>query len=73
MKLDKKAIWEAVKEVARLALFAAVGAAVAWGTSKLSTLDPNSTFVVIATALLRFADKFVHESKHIEAKGLAPF
>lgn len=71
--MDKKAVWEAVKEVARLAFFAAAAAVVAWATTKLTALDPNSTFVVIGTAVLRFVDKWIHESENTKANGLAPF
>lgn len=71
--MNKQAIWEAVKEVARLALFAAIGAVLAWAGTELTALDPNSTFVVVATTLLRFADKWVHENQDTELNGLAPF
>ena len=71
--MNKEAILEAVKEVARLALFAALTAAVAWATERLSGLDPSSTFYIIGTVVLRFVDKFLHSNEDISATGISPF
>lgn len=68
-----KAALEAVKEAGRLALFAAIAAVLAYATDKLSGLDPTSVWVLVGTALIRTADKFVHSNKNIEANGIAPF
>lgn len=74
MKLPtKQALWEAFKEVARLAFFAALAAVVGWLADKVNLLDPTSVYYVLATAALRFADKYVHENKNIDSKGIAPF
>lgn len=69
----QKAIIETIKEAGRIALFAGVSALVAYATSKLSGLDPTSLYVVVGTAILRLLDKYLHENKNIQAKGLAPF
>jgi len=71
--MNKKAIVEALKEVARLAFFAAMSAAVGWAAQKAQLLDPTSTQYIIATLALKFLDKWVHENDQIEAKGIAPF
>lgn len=71
--VNKKAIWEAVKEVARLALFAAIAAVLSWAATQVANLDPNSVYTIVLAAALRFADKWVHENKDIKANGLAPF
>lgn len=69
---DKKAIIEGAKEVLRLAFFAAITAVVAWLTEKVGGADPSSTFYIVGTLVLRFADKYVHKSD-IKANGIAPF
>lgn len=71
--MNKNAILEGLKEVARLALFAAISAVVAWATDKMSGLDPTSAYVAVGTVVLRFADKWIHENKNVDAKGIAPF
>jgi len=71
--MNWNAIWEAVKEVARLAFFAALSAAVAWATTKLTALDPTSVWVLVGTVVLRFVDKWIHENENVRASGIAPF
>lgn len=71
--MNKTAILEAVKEVARLAFFTAISAVVAWATAKLSSLDPSSSFVIIGTVVLRFVDKWLHTNDNVSATGIAPF
>ncbi len=73
MKIDKKAILEAVKEAGRLALFGAISAVLAYVTGMVQTLDPASAQAVIGLLILKFADKYVHKSKNIDANGIAPF
>lgn len=73
MNIDRQAIIEAVKEVGRLAFFAAATAVVAWATERLGMLDPSSVFYVAGTFVLRYVDKYIHEAKAIKANGLAPF
>lgn len=73
MSINATAIWEAVKEVLRLALFAAVSAGVAWATTKLTALDPTNVYVIVGTIVLRFVDKWIHENENVKANGLAPF
>lgn len=69
----KDAIMSTVKEGLRIALFAALSALIAWASNKLAGLDPSSSAVVIGTILIRLVDKYVHENKDINAKGIAPF
>lgn len=70
--MNKQAILESVKEVARLAFFAALTAIVGWASQKVAGLDPTSIHYVIGTLLLRFVDKYVHKSD-MKANGIAPF
>lgn len=72
-KVTKNAILETVKEAGRIAVFAGVSALVAWATNKLSGLDPNSTFVVVGTLVLRLLDKWVHVSDRVSLNGLVKF
>lgn len=71
--MNKQAIIEAVKEVVRLALFAAASAVVAWATTQLTNADPSSVMVMVGTVVLRFVDKWIHENKDTKLNGLAPF
>jgi hypothetical protein len=71
--MNKSAIIAAVKEVLRLALFAGLAAAAAWGTQQLSGMDPSSMVVVVGTVVLRFIDKYLHTNENIPIKGIAPF
>lgn len=73
MNINYKAVWEGVKEVGRLALFAALSAAAAWLTDKLSGLDPNSVWVIVGTVILRFWDKYRHKNPAVKSNGIAPF
>lgn len=73
MSYNKKAIIEALKELARLALFGALSAVVLWLGDAVNALDPTSLQFMIGTALWRIADKFVHENKNIDRQGIAPF
>lgn len=54
--LDYSALWEALKEPARLLLMALAG----WGISQLANTDQTLT-VAIVTILLRTADKVLHQ------------
>ena len=62
---------EAFKEIARLAVFAAVGAIVASLSQSVTNLDQNVVTMVILV-ILRFTDKLIHESS-LKAKGIVPF
>lgn len=69
----KRGIIETIKEAARVAFLAALGAILAWGTTKVSGLDPNSVYALVATLALRLLDKFIHENGDFKARGIAPF
>ena len=62
---------ESFKEIARLAIFAGVGAIVASLSQSVTNLDQNLVTAVILI-VLRFTDKLVHESS-LKAKGIVPF
>ena len=64
---------EMIKEGLRIALFAGITALIGWLGQVLAGLDPNSTYVVIGTVVLRLIDKYIHENRHIAANGIAPF
>lgn len=67
------AILAGLKELARVAVFGAISAALAWGTTQVGNLDPSSAYAVAGTLVLRFLDKYVHANQDIPAKGLLPF
>lgn len=71
--MDKKAILEAVKEVGRLAFFAALTAVIGWVSTKLSAFDPSSAYYIVGTLILRTVDKYVHTSTKTKLNGVAPF
>lgn len=69
----KQAFIETVKEVGRIAFFAAIAAVIGYVTTKVSNLDPNSTFYILATLALKLVDKYVHTNEDMSAQGIAPF
>lgn len=71
--MSRSALWEAVKEILRLAVFAAISAAIAGAIDYLSGFNSTETWVVVGLAVLRFADKWIHERKDVASKGLLPF
>ena len=71
--MDRKAIIEAVKEVGRLAFFAALTAVIGWVSTKISSFDPSSTYYIVGTVLLRLVDKYIHVSDTTERNGVSPF
>jgi hypothetical protein len=68
MKINKQALKEAAKELGRVLLLAGIG----WGVSYVSNL-PSTQTTVIVLAVLRWVDKYIHESKDIKVNGLVPF
>lgn len=72
MSIDKKAIVELVKEGLRIAFLAALAAVILWAQSLLTGLDPNSITFLVATYVLKLADKWVHENQNIKANGISP-
>lgn len=71
--MNKQAILETVKELARLAIFGAISALVTWLTSKVATFDPTTLQYIVGTVILRAADKYVHNDPSNKAKGILPF
>lgn len=71
--MDWKAIWEALKELLRLALFAAISAFITSLLGGLESLGSNQVWVIVLTGALRFADKWVHENANVKARGILPF
>lgn len=65
--MEKEALVEAAKELFRLGLFAAVGFAIAY-VGGLPKTETTSTIL----AILRFIDKYIHENKDIDLKGISP-
>lgn len=65
-------IKEAIKELARVVILAAVTAAVGWLSQKVGHLDPSSAYYVVGTLVLRLVDKYVHANPNINAKGILP-
>lgn len=65
---------EALKEVFRLALFAAISVAVSGLLDFLGQLDPSQYGIVVSvgTVVLRYVDKFIHENPKIKATGISP-
>lgn len=71
--MNKQALLETVKEVARIAVFGALAALVTWLTSKVATFDPTTVQYIIGTVILRAADKYIHNDPTTKAKGILPF
>lgn len=71
-----KATYEALKEMLRLAVFAGVSALITLFIDELTqTKDQNITFTILLL-LLRWVDKWIHETKtgaFKKASGLLPF
>ena len=63
---------EALKEIIRLVVFAAIAAIVTTLLNYVVQL-PETTTTIILAGVLRYADKYVHENKNIGAKGIIPF
>ena len=68
--LDKKVLYEALQEMARVAFFASVSALVAYGLKQLSGQDQSQTVVLVGTLLLKGLDKYVHDNPAIKSNGL---
>lgn len=73
LNIDKKALIEAVKELARIAFLGALAAILLWLGNLLTTLDPTSLQYIVLTLVLKAGDKYVAKNKKIDAKGIAPF
>lgn len=73
MKVNIKAIVEAIKEIARLAVLAAVSAVLYYGATQLGNLPADNLYALVGAGVLRALDKYVHENENIRAKGLVPF
>lgn len=71
--MNKQAIIETAKEVARIALLAAVTAVVGWVSTKVSSFDPTSVYYIVGTVLLRAVDKYVHVSPDTTKNGITGF
>lgn len=71
--MNRKAIIEAVKEVSRIALLAAVTAVLGYATTKVSTLEPSSAYYIVGTLILRAVDKYVHVTPTIDKQGITGF
>ena len=67
-----KDIFESVKLMARLAIFAALAAIVA-SLSESVTRLPQDSVTVILGFVLAGLDKWVHVNKDIKMNGLTPF
>lgn len=70
--MNTKAVIEAIKELGRYLLFATIALAATGLTETVATGDPTSVEVILGTLVLRFIDKYVHESD-INLKGISPF
>jgi len=70
------ALKEALLEVGRLVFFAAISIIITFAIQKFAEV-PQTEIIIIATTILRFLDKWVHEhSKEIKTpkvSGIAPF
>lgn len=70
--MNKDALIEALKELARVAFLGAVSAGLAWLTTQVGNLDPNSTYAIVGTLVLKVIDKYVHKADNIPVKGISP-
>lgn len=69
--MDKKALWEAAKEFARVSVLAALP--VIADAVATNTFDWKLTGIAALVAGLRAIDRYIHESKDVNATGLVPF
>lgn len=67
---NKKVVFEALQEVARVALFGALSAAVAYGLQKLGMQNQTDVTVVLGTLALKGVDKWIHDNPKIKLNGL---
>lgn len=65
---DESALWEAAKAILRLIVLAIPGIAISYFTDL-----PETQTTVILLGVLRFVDKYLHESKNTDVTGLVPF
>lgn len=70
--IDKKALLELLKEGLRIAFLAALGGLILWAQSLITGLDPNSVSFIVATYVLKVADKWVHENENTSLNGISP-
>lgn len=63
---------EAFKDIARLAIFAAIGAVVSVVLGNIANF-PQTTTTVIITFVLRAIDSYIHNNDGMKANGLTPF
>ncbi len=73
MKISKEVVIAYTKEILRIAILGAVSAVLAYVGTVVANLDPTSVYAVVLTALLRAADKAIHDDKKTKANGLLPF
>ena len=71
--MTKDAIVSALKEAARLAVLAAISAAVSYLLQFFGAQDQTNVVVLAGTLALRTVDKYIHEDQSIKANGLLPF
>ena len=71
--IDRVAVKEMLKEVARIAFLAAVTAVLGWVGQQVANLDPSSTYYIVGTLVLRALDKYVHNASNLKSGGIAPF
>lgn len=67
MNIDQQAIVSAIKELLRLVIVAAIGAAVAWVTDLQSGFDPASLEALVIGLIIKFADRYAYKSKGVNA------
>lgn len=70
--MNTQALKEAVKEVLRVAFFAAVTAVVGYAGQKLGHLDPSSVYYIVGTVALRAVDKYIHVNPDTKLTGISP-
>lgn len=66
--MNKQAVFEAAKELARVILFATIGFVIGYVTDL-----PQNTTTGVVLLLLRAVDKYLHENPEVKLNGLAPF
>ncbi len=70
MNFDKKYLWEATQEVARIAFFGAVSALVAFGLQQLGVKNQQEPVIMIGTLILKGLDNYIHNNPAIKSNGL---
>lgn len=64
------ALWEAVKEAGRYAVLLAISTFISVLAEKVAKMPQNETTIIVLTLVLRGLDKYIHEKRKEETRGI---